>query len=76
LIRVPFRPIYKIVDELVDRRMLVRIGENAVWLGPRLMRYGLTYRAHMSAFNEASAKWRRWASASAKPSRSVPATKA
>jgi hypothetical protein len=34
LIRVPFRPIYKIVDELVDRRMLVRIGENAVWLGP------------------------------------------
>jgi DNA-binding IclR family transcriptional regulator len=49
----PASTIYKIVEELVDRSMLSRVGDNAVWLGPRLMRYGLSYRAHMNAFNEA-----------------------
>jgi DNA-binding IclR family transcriptional regulator len=49
----PASSIYKIVDELVDRLMLTRIGDSAVWLGPRLMRYGLTYRSHMNVFNEA-----------------------
>ena len=49
----PASTIYKIVDELVDRSMLTRTGENSVWLGPRLMRYGLTYRSHMNVFNEA-----------------------
>ena len=49
----PASTIYKIVEELVDRSMLTRVGENAVWLGPRLMRYGLTYRSHMDVFNEA-----------------------
>lgn len=33
--------------------MLTRINENAVWLGPRLMRYGLTYRSRMDVFREA-----------------------
>ncbi len=46
----PASTIYKIVDELVERQMLTRTGENSVWLGPRLMRYGLTYRAHMNFF--------------------------
>ena len=49
----PASTIYKIVDELVERSMLTRTGENSVWLGPRLMRYGLTYRSHMNVFNEA-----------------------
>lgn len=49
----PASTIYKIVDELVARLMLTRIDDNAVWLGPRLMRYGLTYRSHMNVFNEA-----------------------
>ena len=49
----PASTIYKIVDDLVDRSMLTRINENAVWLGPRLMRYGLTYRSRMDVFREA-----------------------
>jgi len=49
----PVSTIYKIVDELVERSMLSRSGENGVWLGPRLMRYGLTYRSRMDVFNEA-----------------------
>ena len=49
----PASTIYKIVDELVERSMLTRVGDNAVWLGPRLMRYGLTYRSRMDVFNEA-----------------------
>ncbi|MCB1492842.1 MAG: IclR family transcriptional regulator [Rhodobiaceae bacterium] len=52
-IGAPASTIYKIVDELVERSMLTRIGDNAVWLGPRLMRYGLTYRSRMDVFNEA-----------------------
>lgn len=49
----PASTIYKIVDELVERAMLSRMGENSIWLGPRLMRYGLTYRSSMDVFNEA-----------------------
>jgi len=52
-IGAPASSIYKIVDELVERSMLTRIQEGAVWLGPRLMHYGLTYRSHMNVFNEA-----------------------
>lgn len=49
----PASTIYKIVDELLERSMLSRSGENSVWLGPRLMRYGLTYRSRMDVFKEA-----------------------
>lgn len=49
----PASTIYKIVDELVERSMLTRLGDKAVWLGPRLMRYGLTYRSQMDIFREA-----------------------
>ncbi|TQS70131.1 IclR family transcriptional regulator [Rhodobacteraceae bacterium] len=49
----PPSTVYKLVDELVERAMLTRTVDDRVWLGPRLMRYGLAYRARMSAFNEA-----------------------
>lgn len=49
----PPSTIYKIVDELADREMLSRMDNSAVWLGPRLMRYGLTYRASVDVFAEA-----------------------
>lgn len=49
----PVSTIYKLVDDLLDRAMLSRVGENGIWLGPRLMRYGLTYRAKMDVFGEA-----------------------
>ncbi|MEF2070146.1 IclR family transcriptional regulator [Consotaella aegiceratis] len=46
----PISTIYRLVDELVERQMLSRGPDNAVWLGPRLMRYGLIYRARMNVF--------------------------
>lgn len=46
----PASTIYKIVDELMERGMLSRAGENVVWLGPRLLRYGLAYRASVDLF--------------------------
>lgn len=49
----PPSTVYKLIDELSDRSMLSRSGDGRVWLGPRLMRYGLAYRARMSAFSEA-----------------------
>ncbi|TMV77210.1 IclR family transcriptional regulator [Thioclava sp. BHET1] len=49
----PPSTIYKIVDELVERDMLSRLGDSAVWLGPRLMRYGLIYRSSVDVFAEA-----------------------
>jgi DNA-binding IclR family transcriptional regulator len=54
----PVSTIYRIVDELVERDMLSRTADNRVWLGPRLMRYGLTYRAHLDLFAEAKAEMR------------------
>ncbi|WP_245866877.1 IclR family transcriptional regulator [Oceaniglobus roseus] len=49
----PPSTVYKVVDELVERAMLSRTGDERIWLGPRVMRYGLAYRARMSAFGEA-----------------------
>jgi len=46
----PASTFYKIVDELVERSILSRVNEKAVWLGPRLMRYGLKYRSQISVF--------------------------
>jgi DNA-binding IclR family transcriptional regulator len=47
----PVSTIYRIVEDLVGRGMLSRGPDNAVWLGPRLMRYGLIYRARMDVFD-------------------------
>ncbi|MBK4216864.1 IclR family transcriptional regulator [Paracoccus caeni] len=49
----PPSTVYKLIDELEERAMLSRSADGRVWLGPRLMRYGLAYRARMSAFSEA-----------------------
>lgn len=55
----PVSTIYRIVDELVERGMLSRGPDNSVWLGPRLMRYGLIYRARMDVFGLARAEMQR-----------------
>ena len=34
----PVSTVYRLVDELVERDMLSRREEGAIWLGPRLMR--------------------------------------
>lgn len=52
----PISTVYRIVDELVEREMLSRGPDNMVWLGPRLMRYGLIYRARMNVFDCAKAE--------------------
>lgn len=57
----PPSTIYKITEELVERGMLTRMDANEVWLGPRLMRYGLTYRSKMNVFAEAKREMERLA---------------
>jgi DNA-binding IclR family transcriptional regulator len=52
-IGAPVSTIYRLVDELIEREMLSRRTGNTVWLGPRLMRYGLIYRAGLDAFGTA-----------------------
>ena len=49
----PPSTVYKLIDELTERNMLSRSADGRAWLGPRLMRYGLAYRARVNAFNEA-----------------------
>ncbi len=49
----PLSTVYRIVEDLVAREMLSRANETLVWLGPRLMRYGLLYRAQIDFFAEA-----------------------
>ncbi|POF34084.1 IclR family transcriptional regulator [Roseibium marinum] len=51
--KAPISTVYRLVDELVERDMLSRGENSAIWLGPRLMRYGLVYRANMDMFSEA-----------------------
>lgn len=57
----PVSTIYRLVDELVDRDMLSRQDGTRVWLGPRLMRYGLSYRASLDTYAEARREMRRLA---------------
>lgn len=49
----PVSTIYRIVDDLVERDILSRVDGAQIWLGPRLMRYGLVYRSKMDMFTEA-----------------------
>jgi DNA-binding IclR family transcriptional regulator len=49
----PASTVYKLIDELTECSMLSRTADGRVWLGPRLMRYGLAYRTRMNAFTEA-----------------------
>lgn len=52
-INAPVSTIYRIVEDLVNRDMLSRADDKHIWLGPRLMRYGLVYRSHLNMFSEA-----------------------
>ena len=55
----PLSTIYRLVDELVERDMLTRVDDGMIWLGPRLMRYGLTYRAKLDVFGAAKREMQR-----------------
>lgn len=39
----PLSTIYALIDDLVEKKLLSRNDDNAVWLGPRLYHYGLAY---------------------------------
>lgn len=54
----PISTVYRLVDELIEVDMLSRRNEGLVWLGPRLMRYGLTYRASIDLYAEARREMR------------------
>ncbi len=55
----PLSTVYRLVDELVERDMLTREEDGLIWLGPRLMRYGLTYRAKLDVFAAAKREMQR-----------------
>jgi len=55
----PLSTVYRLVDELIERDMLSREEDGQVWLGPRLMRYGLTYRAKLDVFAAAKREMQR-----------------
>lgn len=42
-IGMPLSTTYLVLEEMVDRNLLTRNPERAVWLGPRLAHYGLAY---------------------------------
>ena len=52
-INAPISTIYSIVEDLTSRKMLTRDNNNMVWLGERLLRYGLAYEAQMDVLLEA-----------------------
>ncbi|MDS9469350.1 IclR family transcriptional regulator [Paracoccus sp. MBLB3053] len=54
----PVSTVYRLVDELVEREMLSRHENGLIWLGPRLMRYGLQYRASIDFYAEARREMR------------------
>ena len=43
----PLSTVYVIVDDMVSKRLLDRTASGAVWLGPRLYHYGLSYARNL-----------------------------
>ncbi len=55
----PVSTIYALVDELVDRQVLMRADGNGIWLGPRLFRYGLAFESGADVLIEAKREMER-----------------
>jgi DNA-binding IclR family transcriptional regulator len=53
-IGAPLSTTYLVIDELVERELLIRRGEGQVWLGPRLYLLGLAYARSLDFLAEAS----------------------
>ena len=49
----PLSTVYVIVEELEEIGILTRNADNSIWLGPRLMRYGLAYESKLDLLTEA-----------------------
>jgi DNA-binding IclR family transcriptional regulator len=52
-IGAPLSTVYVIIDELVERHMLIRREDKSLWLGPRLYHYGLAYSRSLDFLAEA-----------------------
>lgn len=52
-IGAPISTVYSVVEELCSRGLLARSDDNKLWLGPRLLRYGLAYESNMDLLTEA-----------------------
>ncbi|MBN8996630.1 MAG: IclR family transcriptional regulator [Rhizobiales bacterium] len=52
-IGAPLSTTYLVIDELVERELLIRRGEGHVWLGPRLYLLGLAYQRSLDFLAEA-----------------------
>lgn len=50
----PISTIYVTVDDLVEKRLLDRLPGGAVWLGPRLHHYGLSYARNLDLLTVAT----------------------
>lgn len=53
-IGAPLSTVYVVIDELVERDLLIRRADGTVWLGPRLYHYGLVYQRSLDFLTEAS----------------------
>ena len=53
-IGAPLSTTYLIIDELLERELLIRRGDGLVWLGPRLHHLGLAYARSLDFLSEAS----------------------
>lgn len=50
----PLSTIYVLVEDMVGKQMLDRQGDGALWFGPRLYHYGLTYAHKLDFLSAAS----------------------
>jgi DNA-binding IclR family transcriptional regulator len=55
----PTSSIYRTVEEMLARGLLSRASEKGLWLGPRLMHYGLLYQTKLDFFAEAQSEMQR-----------------
>jgi DNA-binding IclR family transcriptional regulator len=53
-LKAPPSTIYVIVDDLVEKQLLDRDGSGALWLGPRLYHYGLSYARNLDLLTVAT----------------------
>ena len=63
-IGAPLSTIYVIVDDLVDKNMLIRAPDGSIWLCHRLYHYGLSYARHLDLLSVAIDEMRHLADAS------------
>jgi DNA-binding IclR family transcriptional regulator len=47
LVGAPLSTVYSIINDLVEKNLLARTPEGAIWLGSRLYGYGLTYASSL-----------------------------